>query len=325
MSRYRFGNNCSALVTATVTAIATTITLEAGGGGKFPTLTGGDMFRGTLIAASGVSEIVNVLSIAGDVLTVQRGQEGTPALTFPAGSRFELRMTAGMAGNFLQRSGDSMNGDLDMARHSILNPKFPAPVEFVHINAQLIRPIDIDPATPYDPNAEMSSIVIPPHATGQRPSYHGRVILNAGMVAGIIFDWFGNINALPAHLKLCDGTNGTPDLRGQFTRGLSPGIDGIGSYGGAFEYYNDPDGAHNHHSPTNPTSLGVTNLPPPVIGQDKVSVESGGDVTVVENIPGTSYNTTVAHSHTIKDQEAHRHKVQSLPPYMVVAKVMFNI
>lgn len=37
-------------------------------------------------------------------------------------------------------------------------------------------------------------------------------------VGGIIM-WSGAANALPVNWKICDGTNGTPDLRGKFIRG----------------------------------------------------------------------------------------------------------
>ena len=37
-------------------------------------------------------------------------------------------------------------------------------------------------------------------------------------IGGIIM-WSGTEAALPANWKVCDGTNGTPDLRGKFVRG----------------------------------------------------------------------------------------------------------
>ncbi len=72
----------------------TSITLATGGGALFPALSGGNWFRGVLEDVSGNKECVKVTARAGDVLTVDRAQEGTSALTFAVGSVFSLRLTA---------------------------------------------------------------------------------------------------------------------------------------------------------------------------------------------------------------------------------------
>ncbi|MDR1739565.1 MAG: hypothetical protein LBR45_02265 [Bacteroidales bacterium] len=54
-------------------------------------------------------------------------------------------------------------------------------------------------------------------------------------VGGIIL-WSGSVTSLPNGWKLCDGTNGTPDLRGTFVVGYDNGkadYNGIGKKGGA--------------------------------------------------------------------------------------------
>ncbi len=49
--------------------------------------------------------------------------------------------------------------------------------------------------------------------------------LNATNFRGIIVAWSGTVANIPTGWALCDGTNGTPDLRGRFLRMLSkPGI-----------------------------------------------------------------------------------------------------
>lgn len=52
---------------------------------------------------------------------------------------------------------------------------------------------------------------------------------------GIIM-WFGSIAAIPAGWLLCDGTNGTPDLRDRFVVGAGSSY-AVGSAGGLGEVY----------------------------------------------------------------------------------------
>ena len=50
-------------------------------------------------------------------------------------------------------------------------------------------------------------------------------------VGGIIW-WFGNLESKPSIYHVCDGTNGTPDLRNRFVLG-APVTGAIGITGGA--------------------------------------------------------------------------------------------
>lgn len=58
------------------------------------------------------------------------------------------------------------------------------------------------------------------------------------MVAGMIVLWYGSIGTIPAGYVLCDGNNGTPDLRNRFVPGAG-GEYNPGDTGGAEN--------HNHH------------------------------------------------------------------------------
>lgn len=343
MGRFRFSNRASALITATVASTATTITLETGGGAKFPALASGDRFRATLVAATGESEFVDGVGVVGDVVTIERAKEGTAAQTFPSGSRFELRATAGMLESFLQRTGDTMTGPLDMNNNSIKNAVFEGTVQFTHINVQLLRPIDIDPSTPYDAASEMSSIVLPVHASGQRPSYNGRPITNTGMFDGIVFDWFGDVTNVPSHLKLCDGTNGTPDLRGRYIRGWTDTF-GVSGYGGVSEWTRpnpaspygtdwglamEGAGGHTPSGAVGGRSLTVAQLPPH--DHDMFQVSGSGGTDGPGPLGGGNKKTGVAgsgqpHDHplTMNPVDHHVHWAHS-PPFFVLAKVMFNL
>lgn len=96
---YKFTNNASATLAGSVGTTSTTITLTAGMGAYFPTLTASDYFYASLIDAANNIEIVLVTARSTDTLTVVRAQDGTTARTFVAGEKCELRMTAaGIAG-----------------------------------------------------------------------------------------------------------------------------------------------------------------------------------------------------------------------------------
>ncbi len=49
---------------------------------------------------------------------------------------------------------------------------------------------------------------------------------------GLIELWAGTTPAIPQGWQLCDGTNGSPDLRDKFVRGINTAIDQPGSIGG---------------------------------------------------------------------------------------------
>jgi hypothetical protein len=90
----KFTNNAISTLASGITNSATSITVASGDGSKFPSLTGSEYFRATLIDASNNLEIVKVTARSSDVLTVTRAQESTTARAFSSGDRIELRITA---------------------------------------------------------------------------------------------------------------------------------------------------------------------------------------------------------------------------------------
>ncbi len=67
---------------------------------------------------------------------------------------------------------------------------------------------------------------------------------------GAIIMWSGTLSSIPTDWQLCDGTNGTPDLRGRFILGVSSG-ENPGATGGSTTHIH-PIGNHTH--PVNITS-----------------------------------------------------------------------
>ena len=87
-------NNASTTVPLAISSTATSLTVLGGTGARFPTLGAGDFFYATIQDVNNNFEIVKVTARADDVMTIERAQEGTLAIPFPANSRFELRVTA---------------------------------------------------------------------------------------------------------------------------------------------------------------------------------------------------------------------------------------
>jgi archaellin len=88
-------NNASSTLDASITNVATSLTLTAGGGAEFPNPGAGEYFYATLSNSAGSSiEIVKCTARATDVLTIVRGQDGTSGTAFNAGDIVELRPIA---------------------------------------------------------------------------------------------------------------------------------------------------------------------------------------------------------------------------------------
>ena len=79
-----------------ITASATSLTLIAGEGARFPALAVGDVTYCVLFNTSGVTEIIGVTEILGDTMTIVRGQglPATTAVAWNAGDNIQLRPTA---------------------------------------------------------------------------------------------------------------------------------------------------------------------------------------------------------------------------------------
>ncbi len=173
-------------------------------------------------------------------------------------------------------------------------------------------------------------------------------------VGGII-EFSGTVAAIPTNWQLCDGTNGTPDLRGSF-------VIGAFDIGGAFQP-NDVGGASTHDHGANLTAasagahlhaIAVANHTLTQAQLPNVKLETGlatnftaashnGNGTVVSNgqivdmdgksgtvIPLTEpMGSGDSHPHTASSDStgAHGHNVpipsaSNLPPFFALAKIM---
>ncbi|HEF7263987.1 TPA: hypothetical protein SAZ36_000765 [Yersinia enterocolitica] len=101
-------NNASTVLAAGISASATTLTVNTGTGGLFPSpVSGTSFFKLTLIdsAKGTLTEIVHVTARSGDAMTIVRGQEGTANRLWSANDIAANMMTAGTLDLFAQSGG----------------------------------------------------------------------------------------------------------------------------------------------------------------------------------------------------------------------------
>jgi len=149
--------------------------------------------------------------------------------------------------------------------------------------------------------------------TGQIPVRPYDLPGRYGMPAGIIAMWSGSEGGIPSGWALCDGTSGTPDLRGRFI---------VGRKSGDTDFSGTPDtgGAKTHtHSDHTVNFPAHSHWIPNSWGQSPTTVTAGGDnidAPSYSGIPpavdtGGSGTQTLTHA-------ASKH----LPPYYVLAFIM---
>lgn len=167
--------------------------------------------------------------------------------------------------------------------------------------------------------------VITAVSNGRLPALDARNLTNT-LPAGLIMMWSGNIASIPANFRLCDGANGTPDLRDKFIVGA--GLSYVpGANGGAT--------THTHTVTVQNTTLTISTMPShnhqafswPQNRFDNNGTyaslarrDGGGqylDMTT-SNVPGISYQGgDGSHGHGATVSTA-----SNLPPYYALAYVM---
>ena len=287
------------------------------------------------------------LSGVGDLITVVRGQEGTVAQSWTLGvTRFELRNTAATMDEMIQRSGDTMSGNLGMGGNEITDAELTGST--VVTGGQTVGTAirgALDDAS--------NDIAVP--NDGSRATASGSPIITQAdnlmtlLPIGAVILWYTGLGSLPTGWQLCDGTNGSPDLRDQFVRGAG-GAFALGATGGATTASGNTSSAgnHDHSAVTGNTSLTVAQMPSHrhrargSVGAGNAAPLSGlGSLGFSGHRDGGSYafrdddsagndlleNTGSgnAHNHAIGVDGAHTHSVSSIsiiPPFHAVYYVM---
>ena len=137
---------------------------------------------------------------------------------------------------------------------------------------------------------------------------------------GLIAMWSGAVNAIPTGWALCDGTNGTPDLRGRFIIGAGP------------SYVAGRTGGAKTHAHTVTVAVGATTLTVAQMPSHTHTVSKRIDITDstggVERGAGYSSNPPVTSSAT-GGNGSHTHTATvsgssggDLPPWYALAYIM---
>lgn len=131
-------------------------------------------------------------------------------------------------------------------------------------------------------------------------------------VGGIIM-WHGLVSAIPAGWALCDGTNGTPDLRGRFVLGES-GTYALNSTGGAASA--TPTITVSNHTLTESQMPSHTHTVSAANESGSGSNGSGAGPYNKAAVTSGSTGGGAAHGHTASSSA-----VATLPPYYVLAYI----
>jgi microcystin-dependent protein len=329
MARLLFSDFASSLLAASIDATDVSVQVEAGLGALFPTPGAGQGFYIVLENASGDKEVCFCTARTGDLLTVTRAQGGTSAEEWTAGlTRVELRLVASVMTSLIQRTGDAMAGDLDLSSFALLNAVITAPV----VNGGQL----VGTAIRGELDDTSNEIAVPPD--GDPPTIGGSPIVTAANVGanlpvGTILMWNGLLANIPAGFQLCDGTGGTPDLRGAFPRGAGGAV-ALGATGGAASANTSTGGSHNHGGSTGSHALTAAQMPShshrvfastsgASAGAHGLAASQGRTVAGYPGTGGTeTYVTNVgggASSQVLEntgDGDAHSHSVATLPPYV---------
>lgn len=153
-------------------------------------------------------------------------------------------------------------------------------------------------------------------------------LLDEVVPLGGIVAYKGDVSVLPSTWAVCDGTNGTPDLRARFVIGSNDSTFPPDSTGGSSTISSSAAGAHNHGGTTGAHALSISEMPAHTHSYNVAVVTtfgSGGGATRTTDLAGSttgSAGSGAAHSHTITAAADHQHTVTILPPYYSLVYIM---
>ena len=154
--------------------------------------------------------------------------------------------------------------------------------------------------------------------------------------------WAGSVASIPAKYKLCNGANGTPDLRGRFIVGAG-GLQNPKNTGGASVKSTSSDGRHDHDASTSVNvqdhSLTIAEMPSHnheinavyesfsdnMAGADSQGFKSthrDSHVTTLNSGGGGGHDHGASASTRITAGGSHDHRVDVIPPFYALCFIM---
>jgi hypothetical protein len=153
-----------------------------------------------------------------------------------------------------------------------------------------------------------------------------QTLLDEVVPLGAIGPYKGDLNDLPSTWAVCDGTNGTPDLRGLFVIAANDSTFPPDSTGGSSTVTSSSAGAHTHTGATGSTTLTINQIPAHTHGIQILTIGASGAPggTAVGNGAATSGSAGggEGHTHSIGSDGVHQHVVTILPPYYALVYIM---
>jgi len=117
---------------------------------------------------------------------------------------------------------------------------------------------------------------------GSHNPFGTTVLLGPDFMVGAIVIWSGLVSAIPANWQLCDGTNGTPDLRTRFVLGAND--DGeVGVTGGSDSHSHTFTGDGHEHALK---AIGLPNIGTDSFRKDETTTdEATGTTDISSHVP----------------------------------------
>lgn len=171
------------------------------------------------------------------------------------------------------------------------------------------------------------------------------ILVNRGVPLGAIMMWSGTVDTIPESWALCDGTNGTPDLRAKFIygAGTGSGIPAALSTGGSDTLVLSgalaAGGSHSHPLDIDGHALTIAEMPAhthttacgPREGDTSTNFTNGNN-SVGTPVPTSSVGGGDPHTHTgtTTDSGSHTHDLTLddatlLPPYYALCFIMKTV
>lgn len=138
-----------------------------------------------------------------------------------------------------------------------------------------------------------------------------------GVPQGVIVMWSGSVSSIPDGWALCDGTNGTPDLRDRFVKCIPGASKSPGATGGR--------STHDHSGVTGEHTLTISEIPSHAHNVVYFTNGGGGGIYPHSDQAWDTYGIASRYTDGSGDDQPHSHPISSdegVPPYYELAFIM---